>query len=391
MVARRGMFDLLRDRIAQPGVAVVITLFVLVGPLLTNPAQAKRGDPLAELDRDQRRVFQAYTRLFCTQFFRYGEDRYVILPNHYRKRQNSNGRTVEQAREEMTEIKIVRGGGTKIEKKFPPPKEEVIATSLVLPQIDVGHYGKVYSVRIDKIVGDQEMIVKEVILFPASQKGTTKNVFRTRLITRQMEYRLKTYRVLGFSTKGLSPGQVYRGPKEEGLHVAVMSTDLKHHFVMVNYDKLNRVRTTDFHKVLAYVKLSPTAFIDMVRSNKEQHGAQGNKTSLISMYRRFYNRYRPNPKVSVAPPQIAHNPPKPVQKDEPKKEDPAVAQKDEPQPKGRDYDKSIAQNDTPDPPRRTVRDDPEPAPATVSSNDDWDEEDDLLEEDKAGSFFGIPF
>lgn len=279
-------------------IAVVFLLLSLTAP----HALAQRSDPLAGLDSKQRRVFQNYTRLYCAQFFKYGQDRYVLLPNHYRKRENSNGRSYDQAEEEMTETRKVPGPYGAVDKKFPPPKGEVIAAAMIIPSIDVGHYGHINSVRITQIVGPEEMIVSSLVLIPKSQVNFRDDQYKIRksIYEKQRQYASNRYRLLGFRTDGLRVGDNYTGPQRKGLHVAVMSTDPQHDFVMVNYDKLQRVRTSEFAKALGYVSLTPLDFIDMVRQNKEQLGAKGDEASMLSIYRRYYNRYRPKRLSSIA-------------------------------------------------------------------------------------------
>lgn len=379
----------------MPGRGVRLLAFALLLAVLAPAVEAqRRNDPLANLDRDQRRVFQAYTRLFCAQFFRYERDRYVILPNHYVKRENSTGRSYDQVKEMMTEVRRERRGLTTVEVKVYPPEAEVIAAAKVLPAMDVGHYGYLSQVQIKEIVGPEEMIVTNIELIPEEVVGTEKNAARLRLAELQQSLQYQTYRVLGFRTKGLAEGQVYKGPGDKGLHVAVMSTGREHAFVLVNYDKLDRVRTHEFPDVLDYVKLSPLAFIDMVRDNRERLQSKGDQASLISIYRRFYSRYRParvseGPRVARPQPESNPEPQTGTHPDEPdavgggddeRRVEPRPQEPDEPErradPPARD--KPEPGDTTPDPPEEEA--DPQ--------EDDWEYE----EEEASGEveFFGIP-
>lgn len=351
---------------------VELVVVVLLAGWLATPAEAlRREDPLAGLTSSQRRVFQNYTRLYCQQFFRFDDDRFVLLPNYQRSRENSTGRTYDQAMEEMTEIEIVKIRSSKKEIKHPPPAAEVIISARVIPAIDVGHYGFVNSVIIKDIVGPKEMIVTTLELIPPSEVGREKNTLRKAAAKRQKEYARKTYRLLGFNTKDLKAGDKYYGPRKKGLQIAVMSTDPKHNFVLVDYDRLERVRTNEFPEALAYVQIEPLAFIDMVRDNREKLTTEGDKASLISIYRRFYNRYRPKRLSSTSlPPAIAPEP-KPEPKPEPR-----------PDP---DFDR-------PDPtPQPKPEPKPQPKPEPVEEEeDDWDYEEDTKSAPDKPTFFGIP-
>lgn len=356
----------------------------------------QRQDPLAELDRDQRRVFQAYTRLFCTQFFRFGEDRFVLLPNHASRRENSTGRTADEVKDMLTVTRTIGVGLHKHDKKFYPPEAEVVARSMLLPYFDVGHYGHLNSVRVKEIVGPDEMIVTAVELIPREHLGKDKNEGRKYLYDLQRENRDMTFRLLGFRTKGLEVGESYSGPRQKGLHVAIMSTDQTHDFVMVNYDKLERIRTSEFHEALSYVKISPLAFLDMVRDNREQDYTTGDIKSLISIYRRYYDRYRPE-RVSAAPEYERSEPATGATTTPRADSEPAVASQpeseDRPQAKPRDYDRTVGAPDkpqvSPGPVSRPERPAPSPQPREAEPvEDDWEPDDNASPNEV--TFFGIP-
>lgn len=367
---------------------------VLLAGVLATPAEAqRREDPLAGLTSSQRRVFQNYTRLYCKQFFRFEDDRYVLLPNYERARENSTGKTSRQAEEEMTVVKRERVrtslGFKVVDVKYPPPSAEVIIAARVIPAIDVGHYGFVNSVAIKEIVGPTEMVVTSVELIPTSEVGTENNTQRLAAAERQREYAYKSYRLLGFSTKDLRPGQKYYGPKKKGLQVAVMSTDPQHSFVLVNYDKLERVRTSEFADVLAYVQIEPLAYIDLVRSNRENLGTDGDKASLISIYRRFYNRYRPKRLSSTSRPEITITRPDPEPADEPKVDPGPAVNEPDPEEQAEPMPDPVEREDPEPEPQPQPQPQPQPEPEE-EEEDDWDYEEDTESSPDKPTFFGIP-
>lgn len=352
-------------------VAALSAVLLLAGWLATPSQAQRREDPLAGLDSAQRRVFQNYTRLYCLQFFRF-EDRFVLLPNYQRSRENSTGRSYDQAFEEMTKHEIV-GLGKKV--STPPPVAEVIVSAKVIPAIDVGHYGFVNSVVVKEVLGPDEMIVGEIELIPLSEVGTKDNAIRKAAADRQKQYEKQTYRLLGFNTRDLRAGDKYFGPQKKGLQVAVMSTDPKHAFVLVNYDKLKNVRTNEFAEALAYVQMQPLTFIEMVRENRETLATEGDKVSLITIYRRYYNRYRPKRLSSTTRPPVAEPEPQPEPQPEPKPE-PEARPEPMPEPEVRPQPKPE--------PR------PEPKPVEEEEEDDWDYEEDTESAPDKPTFFGIP-
>lgn len=367
----------------RPWPALILAWLVVACLAPTTNAQQQQ-DPLSGMDREQRRIFQAYTRLFCKQFFRFGDNRYVILPNYEISRENSSGRTYAQFKARMTETKIVRRNNLRFEEKIEPPAGEVIAAALVIPAIDVGHFGHINSVTIKEILGPNEMIVEKIVLIPKDQVGKNRNTLRKQLQNRQKQYEKKTYRLLGFDTDGLKPGKTYLGPREKGLHIAVMSTDPQHSFVLVNFEKLDRTRASDFPKVIRYVKLEPVVFIDMVRDNRVRLGSKGDQASLISIYHRFYSRYVPKrltqgPAIKPEEPEITPEP----DNAPPPQPDPDV-EPDNPTPKPDQTDPVEPNPDRPGPDNAAPPNDDE-------DEDDWDY--DETESPNAGepNFFGIPF
>lgn len=349
---------------------------VLLAGWLAGPAEAQRGeDPLAGLTSSQRRVFQNYTRMYCSQFFRYDDDRFALLPNHERSRENSNGKSYNQTKEDMTVTKYERRktalGNQWGDVKYPPPSEEVIIAARVIPAIDVGHFGLVNCVTVKDIVGPDEMIVTAIELISPDDVGREKNDLRKAAAERQKEYAKNTYRLLGFSTKNLHAGDKYYGPRKKGLQVAVVSSDPQHKFVLVNYDELKRVRTSEFAEALAYVEIGPLAFIDMVRENREELAADGDKASLIYIYRRFYNRYRPKRLSSITRPEVTIPKPEPTTAAEPQPEI-DVPEMNEPKP-----------DPKPEPKAR-------PKPEPEEEEDDWDFEEDTQNTPDQPTFFGIP-
>ncbi|MEM9415428.1 MAG: hypothetical protein AAGA29_08135 [Planctomycetota bacterium] len=364
------------------GQALLLVLFVFAAP----PAHAQAGGD-GELDRAGQRVFRNYTRIFCRQFFVY-EDTYVMLPNHYREREASTGRTYDEAEAELTETRTEQVSGSIVRTvKIPPPRGEVIALSMVIPEIEVGHYGFIDSVTVARVVRDNEMIVRSLRLIDPAAVGTERNTHRLALAERQKEYEELTFRLHGFSTEGLSPGDRYRGPDDKGINVAVAGVDQHHNFVLVSFDRLRRIRTNQFADALAHVGLTPAAFNEMVRANRETHGAQGDRATLFSLYREYYTAFRvprPEPEARPDPGRVPEQPPAPREPDLP------ADTPDEPDTPDTDPDvpNEPLFPDLEDEP--VIPDLPEALPPADRDEDDWD--DDWTPEppsDEPG-FFGVP-
>lgn len=383
--------------------AVRCGLWVCVAGVLLAVARPAGAQ---ELDRDGERLFRSYTRVFCQQFFTY-EDKFILLPNYYRDREASTGKTYDQVEEELTQTRMERVGGNIVrEVVIPPPRGEVIAGALVLPAIDVGHYGFIDSVEVVRVVRDNEMIVKDLRLIDPGAvggAGGAANGLRKGLEDRQEDYEDMTLRLHGFSTQGLVPGQRYRGPREQGLQVAVAGADQHHNYVLVNYERMRRIRTSQFADALAYVDLSPAAFNELTRGNRVAHGAQGDKRTLIDLYRMYYTAFRvPRPEqVAAAPP--VRTPPPTVTPDPDPAPGPGATPGDGPAVRP-DPDPATPPADRPDRdnppdlfPDVDPNDRPEHRPTPPPADDGWDEDPDDTDEDweppaapDEPGFFGIP-
>ncbi len=359
---------------------------VLLGALLLVvcgwPGAAEAQEE--ELDRDGQRIFRNYTRVFCQQFFEY-EDRFILLPNYYRAREASTGKTYDQAVEELTETRTERAGGNIVRHiEVLPPRGEAMAVSMVLPAIDVGHYGFIDAVTVVRVISDNEMVVKDLRLIDPAAVGSENNTHRQALADRQKEYVDTTYRLHGFRTDGLTPGTMYRGPENEGLHIAVAGADQHHNFVLINYKRMRRIRTSQFSDALAYVGITPAAFNEMVRSNREDHGAQGDKATMIGLYKRYYTAFRvPRPGDQAGPGRVPDAAPatrEPQPEPEPEPDPEPVPEPERP------VEPDPAPGTTPEVPPAT---DP-PADDSWHDEDDWD--DDWVPPDAPDDpgFFGIP-
>ncbi|MFI4861727.1 MAG: hypothetical protein ACIAXF_13735 [Phycisphaerales bacterium JB063] len=374
------------------GSALVLALLVAVAWPVEARAQA------GELDRAGQRLFQNYTRVFCRQFFHY-EDRFIMLPNHYRRREASTGKTYDQVVEEMTWVEQVRAGGNVIrEITHRPPRGEAIAASLVIPELEVGHYGYIDAVTIERIVRDNEMIVRDVRLIDPEIVGSDNNTHRLALVERQRTYEGKTYRLHGFSTAGLREGQLYRGPDEKGIHIAVAGVDQHHNFVFINFERLRRIRTNEFEDALAYVDLSPAEFNDLTRGNREEHGVQGDMMTMIALYNHYYTAFRiPRPAVTPSvsdAPATADPPAEPATPDQPEVPDtPDTPDRpDRPDAPGSVFPDLPEGEEVPDLPEALEPVDDSPADDPGRDEDDWDEDwtpPPPPSTDEPG-FFGIP-
>jgi len=359
-------------------------------------AQGGEDDPVRALSSTDRRIYENYTRVFCRQFFRYEDhDKFVILPNYVRDRDASTGKTYDQVFEEMSYTEVRSSGGIAREYTIRPPRGEVLAVSMVIPSIEVGHYGYLNSAMVREVLGPNEAIISDVqYIYPEAEHIRNEPArHRIDLAKRQKQLVGQAYRVVGFDTSAMVPGKRWFGPDAKGIHIAVAASDPTHNFILVNFEKLTPVRTREFTEALTYVRLTPEDFIARARINRENKTslAEGDIQTLIDLYVLYYNRFRV-PRTTISSNAAVRPAPRPTP--------PAPTSTPETQPEPALPERitlDIPEHN--DPPAQEPRDEPvdepaeEPQPerhepaAPPAEDDDWEPNDDGSD---VPTFFGIP-
>lgn len=171
----------------------------------------------------------------------------VCLPTYARRYDNSTGRTVAAARASLSASLVGQDEyGREVRYGIDAPLAEGQALARTIPDLDVGSYGWVESVVVERVLGEADMLVSEVRLIDdealraekqrerdAASGRTEREVVdfrferREELIRRQRDrgYR-RTMRVVGVSTLGLVPDQRYAGPDGRGLQLAIARLEL---------------------------------------------------------------------------------------------------------------------------------------------------------------------
>lgn len=228
-----------------------LTLLALICAV-TLPAPAPAQE-LTELDgtpipSGTRRAWIGNYREF-SRFVGVFEDQYIVLPNYERRNDNSHGVSAREA-EEALKISWTQDAGVLTEtRSWTPPREEIEAYTKLLPSLKLGSFGYVHSVEVVEVLGPEQMLVTDLWILDADllkrqydrdraagratgDRNYTKVLeaaYRKRLELADLQderaFRA-AFRLVGYSTRGVQPGQRYAGPGDEGFQVAFANWDL---------------------------------------------------------------------------------------------------------------------------------------------------------------------
>lgn len=295
-----------------------LLLLVLVGTftLATYDTIARQtevdGTPIAS---DIYSSFQSNYRRYAV-FINEIEGGFAVIPNYDRRLPSSRGINTTQAMEHLKVEKEVRNGNLVQNRVKYPDRADAEAYSRALPNLDVGSYGWVASAEVVKIIDRKQMIVKDIWLIDrpkvraayekdkarsARDNGGEENKellnfnYAARIaMVEQQEDRdegfERQFRLVGYDTRGLRVGDRWKGLNDEGFQVGVAMweqpeaeeeekkskrrsrRDNDPRLVLTELEKLMRksINEQGFKELLADREMTVTAFVDLVRSMREQ-------------------------------------------------------------------------------------------------------------------------
>lgn len=225
-------------------------------PNKKDPASTpKPADAPASTSTTQgRATFDTIWKEYARRYAKTG-DGYFAVPSYDPDYPSSRGMTLDQAMQKHTVTESVDRGPVTINtrKVAAIPRPEAEAVAMALPWVAPGQYGYVRSVYIEKILGPEEMIVRDIELIDATElkkeielrkKGMTDSIEqnavdrtyaeRTKLADKQKEIAFRSTIVLrGYKTENLAEKTRWMGPNSGsgriGMQVAVLRavTELK--------------------------------------------------------------------------------------------------------------------------------------------------------------------
>jgi len=233
----------------------LLIAFVLVGPCVgqttqasTNREAAKKKDPLSGLSPISRSYWRRYWKTFASNYVQFGED-VLCIRGYNPKYPSSRGKTVKdvlRANRSGYTAKARGYRGAERTERVNMPAADAQVEAMVLPELSIGQYGWIYSVRIERVLGDDDMVVRDVRRINCDDYRRDRDNDRSELSRRYNNWKLageltdymyknrdalcrdewsgrSTYlRLQGFDTSGLTSGMTWRGKKDGGIHLAIL-------------------------------------------------------------------------------------------------------------------------------------------------------------------------
>ncbi len=256
----------------------------ITGPTITDPERVER-------------LYSQHARLIGREYIKLG-DEYSPIHGYDPRYPSSYKELLATTKAKMTETKTIQDGLIRRRIVVPPVPAEAEAVAMVLPSFDVGAYGYLHSVEVVSIVGPEEMIVSNVLLFDTSTlAGATaaQRVEREKLRLRQVQWNQQssTMRLFGHLTAGLKPGervgmvgrgrplQIYIARTEEDTNN--LRTTIRPVATLVSKIDSAGIDEKEFDNLIAKRKLTRTDLINIVLEAQRN----GGKDTTLNIIKRI--------------------------------------------------------------------------------------------------------
>ena len=239
--------------------AVLAAVVAAWGGVAVAVAQQVEGPPAApEVDPWTRTrvapLWERHWRRFAAKTIPFEGD-FVSCPAFDRQFPSSAKVTPDQWRHDHSVRRRVGMGGALVQTQtVTPPREEGEAAAMLLPEMAVGQYGHIHSVKVLRVLGPLEMLVDDVWLVDPEQVEAERDrmerdlrqkagnnsdargeindrvdaAFEQRKAAAGRQRRgafTDQARLVGFPTQGLEPGRRYTGPAGRPFQVAVLRAE----------------------------------------------------------------------------------------------------------------------------------------------------------------------
>ena len=276
-------------------------------PSSTRPAEEKPTSAKAGDVSPGRAMFDTLWKEYATRYVK-RDDGYFAVPGYDASFPSSRGVTVEQVLDKHKGTETIERGGYALpmRKVTLIQRAEAEAVAMALPWVAPGQYGYVRSVYIEKILGPDQMLVRDIELVDAAElkkevelrkKSVTDSAEqnaidrayaeRTKLADRQKESAFRSPILLsGIPTENLTEKSRWLGPNvgsgKVGIQLAVIravtelkaqgtskayKVPLRKFYEAVPAEKLKEgITKEEFEEMLTQRGLSVQAFIEMVEA-----------------------------------------------------------------------------------------------------------------------------
>ncbi len=244
-----------------------------------------KGDTITEPERVER-LFSQYARLLGREYVKAGDDYMPINHiNFNRLYPSSKQETVAAVTKRLTKVELVRDGIITRRVTVKPVPAEAQAVAMALPNITPGNYGYVHSAEVTKVLGPEDMLVKEMWLVDYDTiRGTDykHRVQRDKLYRQQRGFDNKVFRIVGHDTKNVTVGQRIgmTGSRGKPLQLAIIKTEdnpggdffnrTRTVAVLADRIQVNRVGEEEFAKLLDKRSLTKTDLVNIVMEARRE-------------------------------------------------------------------------------------------------------------------------
>lgn len=133
-------------------------------PSAVGPVSPEAAAALTNMK--QKDAFTKFWSTYARAFIPWNDD-YVSLPTYNPLHPNSSGLSADQVKDKMTKTVTVQDLNVRKQQAITPPYPEIQAAAMTIPSMEVGQYGYIHSFKVDKILGPDEMLVKDIWLIDA--------------------------------------------------------------------------------------------------------------------------------------------------------------------------------------------------------------------------------
>lgn len=281
-------------------------LFALLACLLgmMQPVHAQEtGEPasLKDLSPRAQAIWNRHWPLAARNYIIFNEE-YLCVRGYNDRYPSSKGMTVTDLlkRDKGYVMRLRNRRGMTIEQRITLSRVEAEAMAMALPQMAVGHYGFIHSVEVERILGPDAMVVRNLWLIDAQAMNRARDDDRQRLtndfdwnIASQIADELYQNRVRladmqqqavfnrefvlrGFPTERLASGMRWAGPGGAGLQIAILSVQdvednwspdrgVRRMLVAIPGQRLrNGLNRDQFLDLLARRKMTPQQLVEVV-------------------------------------------------------------------------------------------------------------------------------
>ena len=282
------------------------------------------GIPVASAESEDgesrrlRAVWKRHWNDFASRYAKVGDDYFSLV--RYDPKYPSSSRTNAQQFQEKytTTIKFCAHRTNYVMREMPSAVDAKIA-AMVIPRLQIGEYGFIHSCVVERVLGPDDLIVREVWFVDQNQvrrdrqdelrnlqKAYQRNwearreaiairfLVRDRLVQNQRESWRVKLRLRGYDTADIVSGTRWTGPTGKGLQISLVDTDKDPHregqqlFVAIAIARFKRGLNEDEFKALVLERgFTIERFAQLVQTERRKNRRKAVARVIMVLERRF--------------------------------------------------------------------------------------------------------